>query len=110
MADAYPPGGMLGNNSRKKTDKHPDYTGYVEVDRAMLQKLEAKLNMSGRAKIELAGWNRRSAKGNDFISIAGSVWVPEEGQQPAPKTPPRGKDIPSGYSKSAGIPDDEISF
>jgi uncharacterized protein (DUF736 family) len=47
--------GVLFQNSDKKTDKHPDYTG--------------KLNVNG-VEFRLAGWKRLSKNGKPFLSLA----------------------------------------
>jgi uncharacterized protein (DUF736 family) len=47
--------GVLFKNSNKKSDKHPDYTGQIDVD--------------GTEK-RLAAWIRTSKIGTTFLSIA----------------------------------------
>lgn len=53
--------GVLFRNQRKETEKHPDYTGKIDVD--------------GR-ELRLAAWIRTSKNGNKFMSL--SVSEPQE--------------------------------
>jgi uncharacterized protein (DUF736 family) len=47
--------GALFKNERRKTDKHPDYTGEIDVEGVAYR---------------LAGWVRESKKGRKFLSLA----------------------------------------
>lgn len=49
--------GVLFRNEDKKTDKHPDYTG--------------KINIEG-AEFRLAGWIKTSKSGKKFLSLQSS--------------------------------------
>ena len=50
--------GFLMQKAVKKTEKSPDYSGLIEI---------------GEAKYDVAGWNKKSKKGADYISLALSV-------------------------------------
>lgn len=41
MADKYPPGGVMFYEERKKNERAPDLKGHIEVDQAMLDRLQA---------------------------------------------------------------------
>ena len=47
--------GALFKNERRKTDKHPDYTGEIDVQGVAYR---------------LAGWVRESKQGKKFLSLA----------------------------------------
>ena len=47
--------GVLFAESEKKSDKHPDYTGTINV---------------GGQDFRLAGWKKQSKSGNWFLSLA----------------------------------------
>lgn len=80
MSD-YPPSGALFNNSRKKSDKAPDFTGTVEFDRALLNAIAKQLDSGERlAKMQIAGW-RRTARGRDFISLRVNPPYEPEGER-----------------------------
>ena len=64
--------GILFYNGKKKTEKHPDFTGNLEVDEKFVRDLERAL-VNGKVKINLAGWRKTSAKGNDFVSLRPQV-------------------------------------
>lgn len=76
--------GALFKNDRKETEKQPDYTGNVEVE---------------GQKYNMAGWMRKSQKGQAYMSISLSVPQP---QGAAP--------MPSQANHSSSSMDDEIPF
>ena len=71
--------GALFRNERKNTEKHPDYTG--------------NLNISGQS-FELAAWIRKSQGGKTFMSL--SVKPAQERREAAP--------LPSNFDESSDIP------
>lgn len=64
----YPPGGVLFNNQKKKSDNSPDFTGSLEVDADLLTELQAQLQANPRAKLDLAAW-RKMSNGKEFLSL-----------------------------------------
>ncbi len=52
--------GVLFPVTEKKTDKHPDYTGRVEI---------------GGVKYSLSAWSKTSAQGNGYVSLSLREWV-----------------------------------
>lgn len=69
--------GVLFKNERKDTDKHPDYTG--------------KINVNG-TEMRLAAWIREGKSGK-FMSLKVSELNPNGSQKPTPKA--TFDDIPS---------------
>ena len=47
--------GALFTNTKKKTDKHPDFTGSINV---------------GGVEYWLSAWNKKSQKGQGFFSLS----------------------------------------
>ena len=70
---AYEPkanSGSLFINDKKVADNQPDLRGSIHVDKTMLQNLMAK---SGNlVEISVAAWNKQSAKGTAYLSLAAS--------------------------------------
>lgn len=75
MADKYPPGGVMFYETRKKNDRAPDLKGHIEVDQAMLDRLQDMIRESaeGRAKIDIGAWRKTSHAGNEFLSLKPQV-------------------------------------
>lgn len=71
--------GVLWKNKTKKTDKHPDYTG--------------KLNVGGK-DMQIAGWIKKGAKGS-FLSLK----VSELREQSTSQQP---------SARGASSPDDDL--
>jgi hypothetical protein len=64
--------GVLFKNDKKETDKHPDYTG--------------KVNVAGK-ELRLAAWLRDGRKGK-FMSLKVSEFQQEGGSKPAQQAVP----------------------
>jgi len=58
-------------NSRKEKSNQPDFTGFGDVGKEFIESLKQLLD-SGKPEIPLrvAGWNKTSKKGNNFISYS----------------------------------------
>lgn len=84
--------GSLWNNDRKTDDKHPDMRGEVVMDKQLLVDLIAKGD--NPVKIALAGWNRTTSNGRDYMSlVASEPFVPQKREEP--KTAPEDEqDVP----------------
>ncbi len=63
--------GTLFVNSTKKAESHPDNRGSIHVDKVLLENLINK-SKGDLVEIALAGWNKTSAKGVSYISLAAS--------------------------------------
>jgi uncharacterized protein (DUF736 family) len=62
--------GVLFINYKKKTEKHPDYTGEIFI---------------GDVKMRLAGWQKKSAKREEYLSLSVSEWQDQNQDQPKRK-------------------------
>ncbi len=89
--------GVLFQNKVKKNPKAPDYQGDMTLD----------LNVlgigNGKAKLQIAGWKKTSAKGNVFLSL--SISEPRE-QNYTPKSQQENPD----QQEDHGELDDDIPF
>ncbi len=56
--------GVLFLEESPESDRHPNYTGHVELE--------------GGQKFRLAGWKRVAASGKKYLSLAVSVDQPKE--------------------------------
>ena len=74
--------GSLFINDKKQSPNQPDLRGSIHVDKALLQSLMAK---GGElVEISVAAWNKQSAKGVTYLSLAASepYVIPQETKQP----------------------------
>jgi uncharacterized protein (DUF736 family) len=74
--------GSLFINDKKQSPNQPDLRGSIHVDKALLQNLMAK---GGElVEISVAAWNKQSAKGVTYLSLAASepYVKPQETKQP----------------------------
>ena len=73
MANEYKPRGALFSNKEKVLEKHPDYSGDIEISPALIADLNAQL-ASGvpLPKIRLAGWDKEGPSAGAYISLSPS--------------------------------------
>lgn len=65
------PGGALFKNNKKTSDRHPDLTGFVELNQEAAQSIMDQLNRGVQyPKLEISAWTKVSQKGNKFISMS----------------------------------------
>ena len=83
--------GVLFTVNEKKSDKHPDLTGRVEI---------------GGVKYSLSGWNKTSANGNAYVSLSLREWVERE----AGETPVKATVAEVVTAKKVGRPKKTPSF
>jgi uncharacterized protein (DUF736 family) len=86
--------GSLWANDRKTSENHPDLRGEVVIDRKLLADLMAK--GENPVKIALAGWNKTTVNGRDYVSlVASEPFVPQKRvEQEHPKVEDDDQDIP----------------
>lgn len=77
-----PNSGTLFVNEKKSAPNQPDLRGSVHVDKVLLENLINK-SKGNLVEIALSGWNKTSAKGNAFISVAASEpYIKPQQKQP----------------------------
>lgn len=75
--------GSLWANDKKTSDNHPDMRGEVVIDKRLLLDLISK--GEDPVKVALAGWNRTTTSGRDYLSIVASEpFVPAKKVEAAP--------------------------
>ena len=86
--------GSLWHNDRKTDEKHPDMRGEVVVSKSLLVDLIAK--GEDPVKIALAGWNKTTINGRDYMSlVASEPFVPQKKVEPVTKAEPEDdEDVP----------------
>lgn len=71
---SYEPKENKGNlfiNEKKATENHPDLRGSIHVSRELIKILSEK--NTPFVEISISAWNKTSAKGNVFLSLAASA-------------------------------------
>lgn len=84
-------------NEKKDSEKQPDYTGSVDLDR------------DGTERLRLAAWLKQSDRAGRFLSVSVSEFQPQTG---TPTDEGDGKSGSDGVPQPAGAPieDDDIPF
>lgn len=65
--------GALFVNNRKQQQNHPDFRGELTISKAVLKELVEKAKAGEDIKLAIAGWNKTSKAGTDYVSLAGSI-------------------------------------
>jgi hypothetical protein len=65
----YPNSGVLWVNSKKTSDKHPDMTGSIEMDRSLLQELINQAKEGKDIKVDVSAWKKKKGNGEGFLSL-----------------------------------------
>lgn len=110
MANGYPPGGALFNNTRKgNNDRAPDVTGNLEISKEVLDHLNDCARRGVEMKMDLSGWKKPTKTGGSFFSLSAKV---PYNQQQTQAPPPRQQTSrqPVRQQPSAFDLDDEIPF
>lgn len=95
--------GALFKNERKKTDKHPDYTGNFVMTKELLKAFVGQMGSGDEIKINIAGWLATPKNGgNRYIQLSVSAPMEERSSAPQRQSNPFG----GGRDK----PDDDIPF
>ena len=69
--EQLPNSGNMFINQKKTTPLQPDFRGSIHIDKTLLENLINK-SKGNLVEVALSGWNKTSAKGNDYISLAAS--------------------------------------
>ncbi len=92
--------GSLNKNTKKTSDKAPDYNGKLELDAECIRYLvEGIKKGDAKVKISISGWLKDGDWGK-WISLSMSTPFEKEGGRPAPRPAP----------KASFDPDSEIPF
>lgn len=85
--------GSLWANDRKTSENQPDLRGEIVVDKQLLVDLIAK--GENPVKIALAGWNKTTVNGRDYVSlVASEPFIPQKKVEPEPKPVVDDEDVP----------------
>ena len=85
--------GSLWANDRKTSENHPDLRGEVVIDKQLLVDLMSK--GENPVKIALAGWNKTTATGRDYVSlVASEPFVPQKRIEQKPAAATDDEDVP----------------
>ena len=58
-------------NNRKERANQPDFTGFGTMDKDFLESVQVHINAGIKeVPLKLAGWNKTSKKGNNFVSYS----------------------------------------
>ena len=98
-------GAIFDNRRRKTNERQPDYRGSFRFTPQMLDEIKAeKPNDRGEIEVEFAGWDKKSANGNEYIS--GNISINKRSMNTQRPQRPQKEDSPKWtYDK-----DDEIPF
>jgi hypothetical protein len=66
--------------NEKQSGSQPNMRGSVHVDKVLLENLINQTN-GQLVEIALAGWNKKSAAGKSYLSLAASAPYKKDGQQ-----------------------------
>ncbi len=116
----YPNSGALFPLANRKSDRAPNLTGFVEINRELYNELGQMFDQAtGNVRINLSGWTKTAKSGQDYISVNASsdkFRQQRGGAGPDPtitKAPKQnsipGMETPAGRRSKPSI-DDEIPF
>jgi len=86
--------GALFISNRRSKDNHPNYRGEITISKALLRELVERAKQGGEIKIALAAWQKKSKAGNQYLSVAGQLWVNYQKQQDESGSFSDNEDIP----------------
>jgi hypothetical protein len=66
--------------NEKQSGSQPNMRGSIHVDKALLENLINESN-GQLVEIAIAGWNKKSAAGKPYLSLAASAPYKKDGQQ-----------------------------
>jgi hypothetical protein len=73
-------GAFFVNDKKSPEDSQPNMRGSVHVDKVLLENLINQTN-GQLVEIALAGWNKKSAAGKSYLSLAVSAPYKKDSQQ-----------------------------
>ena len=110
MANQFPPSGVLWTNDNRTNPKAPGRRGTLEIGADVLQYLN-KAAMAGHPiEMELAGWDRVSKDGNEFISLTAQAPRQQSAQQSPQRAAPKTNYDPRARPSFLDDDDDSLPF
>lgn len=95
--------GIMFVNGRKTKQGQPDWNGNVTLGPDVLEHLANQIKAGKPAVVELSGWNKKTRKGDDMISVSSSIpWQERKG--PASQPSARNSGSASLYDADDDIP------
>lgn len=91
MANQNSNQGALFINGRKQKESHPDHRGEITLSTELLRELVAMTKSGKEPKIAIAGWNKKSKAGNQYISVAVQAFVEYDKSKSSQKAAPVAK-------------------
>ena len=106
----YPPSGSLFEARNRKSEKSPDYSGYMEFTYEVIEDLVKQMKEGvQKPKCNLVSWKKMGIKsGKPFLSIRGNIW--EEPKQNGYQSNNFQNNTQPQPSPSLDAIDDEIPF
>ena len=98
----------LFDNTYKKTDKHPIYTGSGEISREVLKRLVNHLNTEkpedGIVRLQCAAWQKESRGGKSYVFVTFDFAQKREPNRQEPDNQS------TGHADNGGDSDTDIPF
>ena len=80
----YPNSGSLF--PRQAEGRQPNRTGYIEIGEDLCDYIHQEYKAGREVKLDLSGWDKVSAKGTQFMSLAIKKPYVKEGAKDSPKS------------------------
>jgi hypothetical protein len=77
---AYPNKGAMFPITTRKSDKSPDFGGYMKFDKDYLKSLKPDEN--GLLEVRISCWKSTSAAGNEYMSLKVDTYEPKKEENP----------------------------
>ena len=90
---SYPNSGFL--LPRKAEGQQPNCTGTINIGEDLVDYINKKYKEGGEIILDLAGWTRKSEKGDKYLSVSiKKPYVKPEGGQPSKRVTVQNDEIP----------------
>jgi hypothetical protein len=88
--------GVMYYEEERKSDKHPEYKGYVMLE----------MDYKAGDKLKLSAWIRKTSKGYNLISLNEDTWARKKREEAASAGP---REVKPAYGKGRGF-DEDVPF
>ena len=102
MEDRVQSDGAIYVNNYKNSDKQPDWTGKVALDKTLLKALVENIKAGEEAEMRIALWDRVSKNGNEYKYSRLDIPQPQNETKSAP--------APAPVKQAEELSDDDIPF